>query len=338
MPVDPIQLTRQLVEIESTSGNEGACGAFLETYLRAQGYRTDRIPVPGQPHRFNVYAIAANMVEDPDIVLSTHMDTVPPYVPLREDDENLYGRGTCDAKGIIAAETAAAEHLRNDGVRVALLFLVGEELDSAGAKAANLDPRGSRFMINGEPTESRVALASKGTLRLTLTAHGKMAHSAYPELGDSAVHKLVAALADVLKVPLPTSPDAGPCTLNIGKISGGYAPNVIADKAEAKVLVRLIGPSKPILDAITAAVAGRVSIATEPENPFIRFDPPAGFPTMVASFATDVPSLSAWGKPVLFGPGSIHVAHTPDEKISKRELLDSVGMYVKIAKQLLGTA
>jgi acetylornithine deacetylase len=186
-------------------------------------------PGAGKDDRFNVYAAPPGIT--PDVVLSTHMDTVPPFFPCTEDDEFLYGRGSCDAKGIIAAQVAAAERLRDAGVKAGLLFVVGEERDSAGAKVANRNPRGSRFLINGEPTDNRLALATKGALRVELRAKGRMAHSAYPELGDSAIHKLVEALHDVLAMPLPIEPEIGPTTLNIGLINGGYAPNVIADKA-----------------------------------------------------------------------------------------------------------
>ncbi len=252
-----------------------------------------------------------------------------------EDADYLYGRGSCDAKGIIAAQVAAAEQLRAAGEKVALLFLVGEEKDSIGAKTANNFPRGNRFMINGEPTDNRLARASKGTLRLTLRAHGKMAHSAYPELGDSAIHKLIEVLHDLLALKLPVEPDIGPSTLNVGIINGGHARNVIADEAEARLLVRLVGPGQPVLELIERTIAGRVELLTEPENPFIRFRTLPGYGTMVASFATDVPSLPAWGEPLLFGPGSIHVAHTPDERLSKRELYEAVGLYVEIARKLL---
>jgi acetylornithine deacetylase len=320
---------------QSTLSNEAAAGYFLLNFLRGQGLVAEPIHVleQGGPERFNVYAAPAGIT--PDLVFSTHMDTVPPYIGSSEDEDFIYGRGSCDAKGIISSQIAAAERLLASGEKIGMLFTVGEERDSCGAKAANRFPRGSRFLINGEPTDNRIALASKGTLRITLTAHGKMAHSAYPELGDSAIHKLVAALDDVLALPLPIEELAGPCTLNVGVIEGGYAPNVIADRAEARVLVRLVGPGKPVMQAIEAAVAGRCHIDAEPENPFIRFAPYPGMPTMVASFATDVPSLPAWGEPLLFGPGSIHVAHTPHEKLAKREMFEAIDHYVRIAKTLL---
>jgi acetylornithine deacetylase len=263
------------------------------------------------------------------------MDTVPPFLPSREDDLYLYGRGSCDAKGIIAAQVAAAERLREAGVAVALLFVVGEERDSAGAKLANLSPKGSRFLINGEPTDNRLALASKGTLRAEIRAHGKMAHSAYPELGDSAVHKLVHALERLLAVELPTVDGIGPSTLNIGLITGGHAPNVIADAAVAQVLVRLVGPSEQTRQAIEQAVAGLAEVEFTLEIPFIRMRQVEGIETMVAAFTTDIPALTNWGEPLLLGPGSIHVAHTPFEKIAKRELLEAVDLYFDLAQRLV---
>ena len=254
MSLDPIQLTRRLVDIESITYNEGAVGAFLADFLAGRGFAVEKMPVEQHresrytSERFNVYAGTAG--QSPDVVLSTHMDTVPPFIPSSEDDSFIYGRGSCDAKGIIAAQIAAAEKLREQGIRVGLLFVAGEERDSAGAKAANLNPRGARFLINGEPTGNRIAIASKGTLRAVISATGKMAHSAYPELGDSATHKLVEVLHRILAIRLPTLDDVGPSTLNIGLISGGHAPNVIADHAEAQVMVRLVGPSDEIRRAI----------------------------------------------------------------------------------------
>jgi acetylornithine deacetylase len=270
----------------------------------------------------------------PDVVLSTHMDTVPPFIPSSEDDLFLYGRGACDAKGIIAAQVAAAERLREAGVAVALLFVVGEERDSAGARVANLHAKGSRFLINGEPTDNRLALASKGALRAEIRALGTMAHSAYPELGDSAVHKLVQALHRLLAVELPSVEGIGPSTLNVGVIDGGRAPNVIADAANAQVLVRLVGPSEPTRKAIEEAVAGLAEVEFTLEIPFIRMRRVEGLETMVAAFTTDIPALSNWGEPLLLGPGSIHVAHTPFEKIAKGELLRAVDLYFDVARRL----
>jgi len=340
MSLDPIQLTRRLVDIESISYNEGAVGDFLADFLAGRGWVVEKTPVP-QPAesgkasaRWNVYAGTAG--ETPDLVFSTHLDTVPPYLAPTEDAEFLYGRGVSDAKGIIAAQVVAAEELRAAGFRVGLLFVSGEERDSAGAKIANLNPKGSRFLINGEPTDNRLALASKGALRAVIKASGKMAHSAYPELGESAVHKLVEALGKLLIMPLPALEDVGPSTMNIGQIQGGHAPNVIADKAEAQVLVRLVGDSAPVRTAIVEAARGLAEVDFTLEIPFVRMRAVAGLPTMIAKFTTDIPQLSNWGEPLLLGPGSIHVAHTPFEKLAKRELLDAVDLYIKVAKQLLG--
>ncbi|MBS1799162.1 MAG: M20/M25/M40 family metallo-hydrolase [Acidobacteria bacterium] len=347
MPVDPIQLTRQLVDIESTTYHEGRAGAFLHEYLLSQRYSVERMPVAqpelaltpgaGDGERFNVYAAMAGTM--PDVVLSTHFDTVPPFFGCTEDDEFLYGRGTCDAKGILAAQVAAADRLREAGVKVGLLFVVGEERDSAGAIVANQNPRGSKFLINGEPTDNRLALASKGALRVELRAKGKMAHSAYPELGDSAVDKLVEALHGLLAMPLPVEPDlgeSGASTMNIGLIEGGRAPNVIADKAEAHLLIRLVSPADETKQNILKIVGDRADVTFSLELPFVRMRRIDGLPTMVAKFTTDIPSLTNWGEPFLLGPGSIHVAHTPNEKIAKKELLEAVDLYYNLATSLVG--
>ena len=344
--LDPIDLTRRLVNIHSTTYHEHDAGVFLDEFLTSRGWAVERMPVPkpaagtpgaeGGGERFNVYATMPGVTAE--VVFSTHMDTVPPFIPCTEDDEFLYGRGTCDAKGIIAAQVAAAERLRADGVPVGLLFVVGEERDSAGAKVANTQARGSRFLINGEPTDNRLALASKGCLRVEMYADGKMAHSAYPELGESAIDKLIAALADVQALKLPVVEGIGDSTLNVGLISGGRAPNVIADKAEAHLLVRLVGPSEETKSAIIAAVAGRARVEFSLELPFVRMRRVGTLPTMVAKFTTDIPSLTAWGEPFLLGPGSIHVAHTPFEKLAKRELLECVELYVELAKGLVAGA
>ncbi len=337
--MDPIGFTRQLCEIESTTYHEGPVGDFLAEFLAGRGWQVEKTPVE-QPResaaagpRWNVYAGIAD--RRPELVFSTHMDTVPPYIPFREDAEFIYGRGVCDAKGIIAAQVAAAEALRAAGFPVGLLFVSGEERDSAGAKAANRAGKGSRFLINGEPTDNRLALASKGALRAVFRSSGRMAHSAYPELGDSAVHKLVEVLSRLLHLELPVSEDVGPSTLNIGQIAGGYAPNVIADKAEAQILVRLVGDSAPVRQALVEAAGNLAEVDFTLEIPFVRLRSVPGLPTMIAKFTTDIPQLSNWGEPLLLGPGSIHVAHTPDERLAKKELLEAVELYIRVGKQLL---
>ena len=338
-PLDPVDLTRRLVDIESITYNQGAVGEYLDGFLRERDFAVERtaVPQPAQSRfsgpRFNLYAGDG---ERPDVVLSTHMDTVPPFIPSKEDDLFVYGRGACDAKGIIAAKVAAAERLREAGVATGLLFVVGEERDSAGAKVANQHSKGSRFLINGEPTDNRLALASKGTLRAEIRARGTMAHSAYPELGDNAVHKLVSALHRLLAIDLPRVEGVGPSTLNIGLIEGGRAPNVISDLAVAQVMVRLVGPSEETRKAIEQAVGDLAEVEFTLEIPFVRMRQVEGLETMVAAFTTDIPALTNWGEPLLLGPGSIHVAHTPFEKIAKSELLAAVDLYYDVAKRLAG--
>jgi len=330
--MDVVALTRQLVDIESISGNEAAVGDFLHLELSRMGFQAERMPVEGD--RFNVYATAPRQ-PNPAIVFSTHMDTVPPFIASAEDATRIYGRGSCDAKGIIAAQIAAAEHLRRDGVHVGLLFLVGEERDSLGAKVANRQSPGCKFLVNGEPTENKMAVASKGALRVEIVAEGRMAHSAYPELGVSAIDKLLEAINRLRRLELPVVEGIGPCTLNIGLIEGGRAPNVIPDHAKAQLLYRLVGPSDQLRREIVD-VLGDLAIAEFIlEIPFIRLRTLDSLPTMVASFTTDVPALSNWGEPLLVGPGSIHVAHTQGEYVEKERLHEAVGLYRTIARGLM---
>jgi len=268
------------------------------------------------------------------VVFSTHMDTVPPFIPSSEDATRIYGRGACDAKGIIAAQVAAALRLREQGIHVGLLFLVGEERDSLGAKVANHQPRGSKFLINGEPTENRLAIASKGSLRVTVTATGKMAHSAYPELGESAIDKLVEALHWLRQMKLPSDPEIGPCTMNIGVIDGGRAPNVISDSARAQLLYRLVGPSQTLRQDVVNTVGNLAEVEFTLDIPCVQLRSLDDFPTMIAAFTTDIPALSNWGEPLLLGPGSIHVAHTEGEYVEKQQLEEAVELYCEMAKKL----
>ncbi len=332
------ELTRALVDIESITENEGPVAAYLHDHLAElasrTGGRAERMEV--EPGRFNVLATWGQ----PAVTLSTHLDTVPPFYPSREDAEFIWGRGACDAKGIIAAMVAAAEKLLAEGVKnFALLFVVGEERNSAGAAVAARASRGSKYLVNGEPTENKLVLASKGILRYELIARGKMAHSAYPELGESAIEKLLDALDAIRKVPLPTDPLLGRCTMNIGTISGGRAPNVIADAAKAEIMVRLVGDPAPIREAFTRAVGERAELVEILCLPPIHFASVDGMPTTVVSFTTDVPVFGkTWGEPLLLGPGSIHVAHTSEERISKRELSEAVEMYANVVKKLMAKA
>ena len=332
--MDVVTFTRALVDNESITGNEAAVGNYLYAELCRLGYHARKMPVEGD--RFNVYATSPEEPE-PAIVLSTHMDTVPPFIPSSEDAGRIYGRGSCDAKGIIAAMVAAAERLRQQKIFVGLLFVVGEERDSLGAHVANSHAaRECRFLINGEPTENRIALASKGTLRAEVTATGRMAHSAYPELRESASDKLIAALGRLRAMPLPSDPEVGACTLNIGLIEGGRAPNVIPDHAHADLLYRLVGPSDELRRQIVTTAGDQVQVTFPLELPFLRLRTVDGLPTMIAAFTTDIPKLTNWGEPLLIGPGSIHVAHTDGEYIEKQQLHDAIDLYCAIAKKLVG--
>jgi acetylornithine deacetylase len=330
-----VELTRALVDIESITDNEGKVGSYLHDFLSQIAARTsgrvEKMDV--EAGRFNVLACWG----EPVVTLSTHMDTVPPFFPSREDSEFIWGRGACDAKGIIASMVTAAERLLDQHVRgFALLFVVGEERNSAGAAVAARTPRGSRYLVNGEPTESKLALASKGTLRFELVARGKMAHSAYPELGQSAIEALLDALEAIRKVPLPRDSLLGSSTINIGTISGGRAPNVVADSAKAEILVRMVGDAAPVREALARAVGRRAQLIEVLFIPPIHFQGVDGMPTTVVSFTTDVPVFGhSWGEPLLLGPGSIHVAHTEDERISKRELSEAPAMYADVVKSLL---
>jgi acetylornithine deacetylase len=329
--MDLFTLTRRLIDIESTTPHEGAVGDFLCEELQRRGFEARKIPVEGE--RANVLATWPGH-DRPETVFSTHMDTVPPFIASSEDERHIYGRGACDAKGIIAAQILAAEKLRGAGVFVGLLFLVGEERDSIGAKTANRQPIGARFMINGEPTENKLALASKGALHVELVARGKMAHSAYPELGESAIDKLVEALHRLHQMQLPEGADVGPCTKNVGMIQGGRAPNVISDFAKADLFYRLVGPAEALRRKITEVVGELAEVNFTRETPFLRLRTIEGLPTMVAAFTTDIPALTNWGEPLLLGPGSIHVAHTEGEFVEKAQLLEAVEIYCSMAKRL----
>lgn len=330
-----LALTRALVDIESITGNEQSIGNYLYEYLsrlaQRTGGRVEQMEV--EPKRHNVFA---QWGERPAVTLSTHMDTVPPFFASREDETTIWGRGACDTKGIIAAMIQAVKDLLEEGERnFGLLFVVGEERNSAGAYHASEHPRGSSYLINGEPTGNRLALGSKGALRYEVVASGKMAHSAYPELGDSAIHKLVDALADIRRIPLPVDPLLGASTLNIGTINGGCAPNVIADSASAEILIRLVGDSTATKEALARAVEGRAELLAILEIPAMRLGSLEGMDTTVVAFTTDIPAFGGnWGEPFLIGPGSIHVAHTLEEHVPKSDLLDAVGIYRTMVKQL----
>jgi acetylornithine deacetylase len=334
--VDLFALTRQLIDIESITPNEERIGTFvlqrLDELAARFGGVTEKIEV--EPNRSNIFARFGDV---PIVTLSTHLDTVPPYVGFREDTDFLWGRGACDVKGIIAAMICAAETLLLSGQRnLGLLFVVGEERNSAGALHAAKNPRGSRFIINGEPTENRLAIGGKGALRYEIESRGKMAHSAYPELGESAIDKLLDALENLRRLPLPVDPLLGKSTLNIGVIAGGRAPNVISDEARAEIFIRLVGDSAATRRAVEQAVSGLAEAQFILEIKAERFGELPGFETCVVAFATDIPAFEgAWGKPFLIGPGSIHVAHTLEERVPKNELRESVGIYERMVRELI---
>jgi acetylornithine deacetylase len=332
-PLDPVALTLDLARIPSVSGAEGEVVGAVEALLRGRGWEVRRIPV--SPGRDDILATSG---APPVLTLSTHLDTVPPFIAPKLDGDRLSGRGSCDAKGIAAAMICAAERLRADDVPVALLFVIGEESTHDGATAANDVPTTSRVLINGEPTERVLATGTKGALVATLRTMGRAAHSAYPHLGHSATRDLVHLLASLDAVSLPTDPILGATTVNIGMLSGGLAENVVAPSAEARIMVRLVGPS--------GTVESRLRDWAEPKGnlEFTRLVPPVhlqtvpGFATGVVAYATDIPRLTNWGTPYLFGPGSIHVAHTDHEFVSAADLMGAVDDYVRLAKAALAVA
>ena len=329
------ELTRALIDIESVTLNEERVANFLFDHLTAlagrTGGRVERMDV--EPRRFNLLATWG----EPVVTLSTHIDTVPPFFPSREDDEHIWGRGACDTKGILAAMIHAIEALVTQGIRgIALLLVVGEERNSLGAIVASRHPRGSRFLINGEPTENKLALGSKGVLRFELHAKGKMAHSAYPELGESAIDKLLDTLERVRRISLPTNPVLGPSTLNIGTISGGRAPNVIPDEAQAELMYRVVDSGDSIRAGVAQAVAGQVDAEQVLFIPAVLLGAMDGFETTIVSYTTDIPAFQGkWGEPYLIGPGSIHLAHSAEERIPKHEITEAVELYQTLVRRLL---
>jgi acetylornithine deacetylase len=335
--VDPVAFARGLIDIDSTTGREGEAGRWLARRLRELGFDVTEQSVDGE--RVNVIATAGPGGATPDVVLSTHFDCVPPFFASRVDGDRLYGRGACDAKGILAAQVAAVDRLRREGERrVGLLFVVGEERGSDGAKLANTAAAGgARFLVNGEPTESRLGAATRGILRLKLHAAGRAAHSSFPELGVSAIDKLLDALVALRGMPLPEDRVLGRTHYTVGLIAGGVAPNVVSPSAEAEVMFRTVGDGMEVRRAI-APLESRVSIEHVLEVPPVRMKTVPGFETAVFPYTTDIPFLEAWGQPLLFGPGSVHVAHTAEEFLSIAELHAAVNSYVSIARQLLGTS
>ena len=328
--MDLVALTRALVDIDSTTGREGDVGRFLSSFLRSAGFTVTEQPVDAT--RFNVVAI----VDEPSVMLSTHLDCVPPFFSSRLEGDRLFGRGACDAKGILAAQVVAADRLRRAGeTRVGLLFVVGEERGSDGARVANNHAiAGCRFLVDGEPTDNRLGLATRGVLRARLKAVGRAAHSSFPELGVSAIDKLIDALMTLRAIELPSDPELGTTHYTVGIISGGVAANVISPSATAELMFRTVGEVSTVRDALVA-LESHVQVEYVREAPTVRLTTVPGFDRAVFPYTTDIPFLSRWGEPLLFGPGSIHVAHTADEFISVAELTAGVDHYVTIATKLL---
>jgi acetylornithine deacetylase len=327
--VDPVALARSLVDIDSTTGREGEAGRWLASYLRGLG-----LPVVEQAvddERFNVIVSSP----EPGVVFSTHFDCVPPFFPARLENGRLYGRGACDAKGILAAQVAAFERLRLLGERrVGLLFVVGEERGSDGAREANLAGREAGFLVNGEPTDNRLGIATRGAWRVRLKATGRAAHSSFPELGESAVEKLIDALVALRDTELPSDPELGRTHYTVGLIAGGLAPNVVPPSAEAEVMFRTVSDIADVRRAI-AHLEPQVTIEHVLEVPPVRLTTVASFERAVFPYTTDIPFLDRWGQPLLFGPGSIHMAHTADEFVEIGELERAAQAYVDIARALL---
>ena len=333
-PVDVVALARELIDIDSTTGREGEVASRLAGLLRERGYSVLEQPV-GAAGRFNVIAA----VGEPQVVFSTHFDCVPPFIPSRLEGDTLYGRGACDAKGILAAQLAAAERLRAEGdTRLGLVFVAGEERGSDGAMAANTIASPSRFLINGEPTDNRLGVATRGVYRVRLRTHGRAAHSGYPELGESAIEKLVDVLLSLRAAAWPADALLGTTHYSVGLVKGGVAPNVVPPEAEAEIIFRTVGDHDSVRRALAGVVQGRADIEEVLEVPPARCHVEEGFDRAVFSYTTDIPFLTSWGTPLLLGPGSIHVAHTDREQIAIPELLRGVDLYVTLARRLLENA
>lgn len=331
--IDVLRLTRELIDVPSVTGEEFQIGTSLSELLNRLGYHVELQDV--SPERSNIIATTE---AKPRVVLSTHMDTVPPFIESSEDGEFIYGRGACDAKGIIAAQIAAAEKLRAGGVKeIGLLFTVDEEVTSAGAKIANDHPLAAacEYLVNGEPTDNQLAIGTKGSLQATLRTEGRAAHSAYPEQGESAIEKLLDVLSDVRAIDWPRDDVFGETTCNIGIISGGTRANVIPSESKATIQIRLAVKASQLQELLESAIAGRASIEYKSVHDPLRLQCIDGFELMLARFTTDIPYLSNWGTPLLIGPGSILVAHTDDERISKHDLLAAVDLYAGLTRNLL---
>lgn len=320
-----VAFARALVDIDSTTGREQEVAGFITQTLRARGWHVDEQPL--SDGRFNVIA----RIDQPSVVLSTHFDCVPPFFPSRIEGRRLYGRGACDAKGILAAQVAAAERARASGrTDVGMVFVAGEERGSDGAKAANTWPNVSQRLINGEPTDSRLGLATKGVYRARLTATGRAAHSSLPHLGESAIEKMLDALIALRDAEWPRDAVLGETNYSIGLMNGGVAPNVIPASASAELMFRTVCDYREVRDLLEEAVGTCATVADVLVVPPVRLETMPGFETAVFAYTTDVPFLTHWGAPMLFGPGSITVAHTDEEYLDLDELIGAVDAYARL--------
>ena len=329
-PLDVVPLAHTLMSIDSTSGREGELVGWVHKILADRGWSVRRIPV--SDGRDDVLAVSDDRFA---VTLSTHLDTVPPYKQPRLDAQRLWGRGACDAKGIAAAMICAGDRLRESGVPVALLFVVGEETSHDGAHAANRVENSSRVLINGEPTESTLAVGTKGALRAIVRVEGIAAHSAYPEHGRSATAALVELLHELPRLPFPRDPMLGETTVNIGEIKGGVADNVLAPSAEARLMLRTVTSPDEVWGLLRQWAIDRATLERGAEVPPVHLATVPGFETSVVSFATDIPALANWGRPYLFGPGSIRFAHREDEHIELSELRSAVDAFERLARATL---
>jgi acetylornithine deacetylase len=324
------ELAHQLMSIPSLTGGEVEIGIFLTEILYDRRYRVEKQFLI--PNRFNVLAFAGR----PRVILCTHMDTVPPMLPVTEDEFWLYGRGACDTKGIIASMLEAGDRLRAQGVdNFGFLFVVGEEGDGSGAKLANTLSWESEFVVVGEPTRNKMAVAQKGTLMIDLAVTGRSAHSGYPEEGVSAITGLWKILEECAAADWGNDPVLGKGAVNIGTFNGGQACNVIPGYATASLMIRTVEPRDLVEQRLRNIVGDRAEVTVVGGADPHRMHVVEGFETMVASFGSDVPYLGNLGKPLMIGPGSILDAHTAQEKISKAEMVEGAAIYERLVKKLL---
>ncbi|KAI3335985.1 hypothetical protein F4824DRAFT_138416 [Ustulina deusta] len=339
-----VHLLKSLMSIVSTSELEHGIGVFLEQHLQGLGYTVERIPIAPGSTRHNVYAYLGSSRQT-RVLLTAHMDTVPPHIPLSIDGEIIRGRGSSDDLGPLAAQILAAEELRREGkIRaegdIGLLFVVGEENGGHGMIAANDMGLSWEAGIFAEPTESKLAKGHKGQVAFEVIAQGVACHSGYPHLGKSATSALLAVLNELSATSWPESDLLGPSTFNIGTLEGGEKHNIVAPSAKALCEVRMVAD----LPGIKAKLREIVSRHADVELRFVFEYPEAlldweidGFDAAPVAFGTDVPRLrnEFCGKRVLYGPGSILVAHGPDEYIRVPELIESISGYKRLVLHFL---